>query len=85
MGAKICSSRFLNKDIEEPDYDWDSAPGLDLENVYKPPILCQDADDSIDICLSRLVMMMTKCKKLKKSQLMTPVHLPQRLAPSATS
>jgi hypothetical protein len=49
MGAETCSSCFLNKDVEEPDYDWDSAPGLDLENVYKPPMLCQDADDSIDI------------------------------------
>jgi hypothetical protein len=50
MGVEICSSCFLNKDIKEPDYDWDFAPGLDLGNVYKPPILCQNADDSIGIC-----------------------------------
>jgi hypothetical protein len=40
-GGGICSSCFLDGDVEEPDYDWDSAPGLDLDNVYKPPILCQ--------------------------------------------
>jgi hypothetical protein len=34
MGAEICSSCFLNKDVKEPNYDWDSAPGLDIENVY---------------------------------------------------
>jgi hypothetical protein len=27
-GAEICSSCFLDKDIEEPNYDLDSAPGL---------------------------------------------------------
>ncbi len=32
---------FLDEDIKEPNYDWDSAPGFDLDNVYKPPILCQ--------------------------------------------
>jgi hypothetical protein len=41
--------QLLPKDIEEPNYNWDSAPGFNLDNVYKPSILCQDADDSIDI------------------------------------
>jgi hypothetical protein len=26
-GAEICCSCFLDEDVEEPDYDWDSAPG----------------------------------------------------------
>ncbi len=47
--AEICSSCFVNEDIEEPHYDWDSAPGFELDNVYKLPILCQDANDSNDI------------------------------------
>ncbi len=38
----------VNKDIKEPDYDLDSAPGLDLDNVYKLPILCRDANDGND-------------------------------------
>jgi hypothetical protein len=50
-GAEICSSCFLNEDIEESDYDWDSAPGLDLDNVYKLPILCQHVNQGNDICL----------------------------------
>jgi hypothetical protein len=39
--AEICCSCFLDEDVKEPDYDWDSAPGFDLDNVYKPPILRQ--------------------------------------------
>jgi hypothetical protein len=49
-GAQICSSCFLDKDVEEPDYDWDSAPGLDLDNVYNLPILRQHVNHSNDIC-----------------------------------
>jgi hypothetical protein len=49
MGAEICCSCFLDKDVEEPDYDWDSAPAFDLDNVYKLPILCQHVNHSNDI------------------------------------
>jgi hypothetical protein len=48
-GAEICCSCFLDEDVEEPDYDWDSAPGFDLDNVYKPPILCQHVNHGNDI------------------------------------
>jgi hypothetical protein len=48
-GAEICSSCFLDKDVEKPDYDWDSAPGLDLDNVYKLTILCQHVNHGNDI------------------------------------
>jgi hypothetical protein len=48
-GAEICSSCFLDGDIEAPDYDWDSAPGWDTDNVYKPPILRQHVNHSNDI------------------------------------
>jgi hypothetical protein len=49
MGAEICCSCFLDKDVEESDYDWDSAPAFDLDNVYKPPILRQHVNHSNDI------------------------------------
>jgi hypothetical protein len=50
-GAEICPSCFLEKDVKESDYNWDSAPGLDLDNVYKPPILRQHVNHVNDICL----------------------------------
>jgi hypothetical protein len=50
-GAEICSSCFLNKDIEESNYDWDSAPRFDLDNVYKPPILHHQVNHGHDIRL----------------------------------
>jgi hypothetical protein len=50
-GAEICSGCFLNEDIVEPNYDWDSAPGFDLDNVYKPPILHQHVNHGNDIHL----------------------------------
>jgi hypothetical protein len=50
-GAEICSGCFPNKDVEESNYDWDPAPDLDLDNVYKPPILCQHVNLSNDIHL----------------------------------
>jgi hypothetical protein len=31
QGEDICSSCFQDDDIKEPDYNWDSAPCLDLE------------------------------------------------------
>jgi hypothetical protein len=48
-GAEICCSCFLDEDVEEPDYDWDSAPGFDLDNVYKPSILRQHVNHGNDI------------------------------------
>jgi hypothetical protein len=49
MGAEICCSCFLDEDVEEPDYDWDSAPGFDLDIVYKLPILHQHVNHGNDI------------------------------------
>jgi hypothetical protein len=49
-GAEICSSCFLDKDAKEPNYDWESAPGFDLVNVYKLPILRQHINHGNDIC-----------------------------------
>jgi hypothetical protein len=49
MGAEICCSCFLDEDVEEPNYDWDSAPAFDLDNVYKLPILCQHVNHGNDI------------------------------------
>jgi hypothetical protein len=48
-GAEICCSCFLDKDVKEPDYDWDSAPGFHLDNVYMPPILRQHVNHGNDI------------------------------------
>jgi hypothetical protein len=50
-GEEICCSCFLNEDVKESIYDWDSAPGLDLDNVYKLPILCQHVNHGNDIHL----------------------------------
>jgi hypothetical protein len=50
-GAEICSDCFLNEDIKESNYNWDSAPGLDLDNVYKLPILHHHVNHSNDIHL----------------------------------
>jgi hypothetical protein len=49
MGAEIWCSCFLDEDVKEPDYDWDSAPGFDLDNVYKLPILLQHVNHGNDI------------------------------------
>jgi hypothetical protein len=48
-GAEISSSCFLDEDVKEHDHDWDSAPGLDLDNVYKPSILHQCVNHGNDI------------------------------------
>jgi hypothetical protein len=48
-GAEICCSCFLDEDVKEPNYDWDSAPALDLDNVYKLPVLRQHVNHSNDI------------------------------------
>jgi hypothetical protein len=48
-GAEICCSCFIDEDVEEPNYDWDSAPAFDLDNVYKPPILRQHVNHGNDI------------------------------------
>jgi hypothetical protein len=48
-GADICSSCFLDEDVKEPNYNWDTAPGLDFNNVYKQPILCQHVYHGNDI------------------------------------
>jgi hypothetical protein len=45
-----CSSCFLDEDVKEPNYDCDSAPGLDLDDVYKLPILRQHVNHGNDIC-----------------------------------
>jgi hypothetical protein len=50
-GAEIYSICFPNEDVKESDYDWDSAPGLDLDYVYKPPILRQHVNHGNDIRL----------------------------------
>jgi hypothetical protein len=49
MGAEICCSCFLDEDVEQPDYNWDSAPAVDLHNVYKLPILRQHVNHGNDI------------------------------------
>jgi hypothetical protein len=83
-GAEICSSCFLDEDVGEPDYDWDSAPGFDL--MCTSHLYC--ANMSIMVMTSithRLETVTTKCNNLEKSQPMTIVLIPQRVAPSALS
>jgi len=44
-GAAICKDCFLEEDGPEPDYDWETVPGMDLNNVYKPPVLSNIGSD----------------------------------------
>jgi hypothetical protein len=85
MGAEICCSCFLDEDVEEPDYDWDSAPAFDLDNVYKPPILRQHVNHGNDIHHTLTRNSDNEVKELEKSHPMTPVLNPQRVAPSTLS
>lgn len=38
-GKAVCSKCFAEEDVEEPDYNWEEAPPVDLTNIYVPPIL----------------------------------------------
>jgi hypothetical protein len=41
-GRELCSNCFQENDVDHVDgYNWDEAPGMDLEHVYQPPILNQ--------------------------------------------
>jgi hypothetical protein len=86
MGAEICCSCFLDEDVEEPNYDWDSTPGFDLDNVYKPPILCQDVNHGNDI---HHTLTRNSDDKVQDPGAVPPddsIPIPQRLvAPSAVS
>ena len=44
-GASACASCFSEEDTEEPDYDWDVAPPVNLSNIYVPPILEGEGED----------------------------------------
>jgi len=44
-GKDLCSSCFQENDAAHPVYEWDEAPGLDLEDVYEPPILAPQPPD----------------------------------------
>jgi hypothetical protein len=44
--AYLC---FLDEDVKEPNYDWDSAPAFDLDNVFMLPILRQHVNHGHDI------------------------------------
>ena len=51
QGKEICSDCFQEDDVEETDYDWDSAPTFDLDHVYQPPILFQGGsiDEEVEV------------------------------------
>jgi hypothetical protein len=85
MGAEICCSCFLDEDVEEPDYYWDSAPGFDLDNVYKLPILGQHVNHGNDIHHTLTRNSNDKVKESGEVHPMTPVLIPQRVVPSALS
>jgi hypothetical protein len=40
----LCSNCFQKDDVYLKGYDWDEAPGMDLEHVYKLPILNDDPE-----------------------------------------
>jgi hypothetical protein len=41
-GRDLCSDCFQKDDVYLQGYDWDEAPGMNLEHVYKLPILNDD-------------------------------------------
>ncbi len=38
-GRELCSNCFQENDVDVDCYNWDEAPGMDLEHVYQLPIL----------------------------------------------
>jgi hypothetical protein len=43
-GRDLCSNCFQKDDVYLEGYDWDEAPGMDLEHIYKLPILNDDPE-----------------------------------------
>jgi hypothetical protein len=43
-GSELCSNCFQKDDVYLEGYDWDEAPGMDLEHIYKLPILNDDLE-----------------------------------------
>jgi hypothetical protein len=41
---ELCSACFQENDVDVDGYDWDEAPGMDLEHVYQPPILSHEPE-----------------------------------------
>jgi hypothetical protein len=50
-GKEITKDCFQKEDAPEPDFDWKTAPGMDYNNVYQPPVLAKvnlQSDDESD-------------------------------------
>jgi hypothetical protein len=50
-GKEITKDCFQKEDAPEPDFDWTTAPGMDYNNVYQPPVLAKvnlQSDDESD-------------------------------------
>jgi hypothetical protein len=50
-GKEITKDCFHEEDAPEPDFDWTTAPGMDYNNVYHPPVLAKvnlQSDDESD-------------------------------------
>jgi hypothetical protein len=65
-GKEITKDCFQKEDAPEPDFDWTTAPGMDYNNVYQPPVLAKvnlqsddESDDSSHSSFSTPPMMMT--------------------------
>jgi hypothetical protein len=50
-GKEITKDCFQEEDAPETDFDWMTAPGMDYNNVYHPPVLAKvnlQSDDESD-------------------------------------
>jgi hypothetical protein len=62
-GKEITKDCFQEEDAPEPNFDWTTAPGIDYNNVYHPPVLAKvnlqsddESDDSSCSSISTLLM-----------------------------
>jgi hypothetical protein len=50
-GKEITKDCFQEEDAPKPNFDWTTAPGMDYNNVYHPPVLAKvnlQSDDESD-------------------------------------
>jgi hypothetical protein len=48
-GRELCSNCFLESNVNVDGYDWDEAPGMDLQHVYQLPILNHEPELTQDL------------------------------------
>jgi hypothetical protein len=58
-GKEITKDCFQEEDAPEPDFDWTTAPGMDYNNVYHPPVLAKTTHPNLpSLCLVMMTSLM---------------------------